>query len=57
MSADKRAKFAQLRGFLEMLRDKTRGVDTQLVALMHEADAGRMVWTGKSPIPKSRRKK
>jgi hypothetical protein len=56
MSAEQRAKRAQLRGFLEMLRDKTKGADAQWVGLMHEADSGRLVWTGKSPLPRRRKK-
>ncbi len=57
MSADARAKRAQLRGMLEALRDKTAGADSMWVSLMHEADAGRLLWTGKSPLPRKRRKK
>lgn len=54
---EKSAKYAQLRGFLEAMRGNTSGCDLQWVALMHEADAGRLIWIGKSPLPKKRRSK
>lgn len=56
MSIHKRAKEAQLRGFLEMLREHTRGADSQLVVLMNLQDKGELVWTGKSPVPRRRKK-
>jgi hypothetical protein len=56
MSLHRRAKASLLRGFLEMLREKTDGGREHILALMTEADAGRLVWTGKSPIPRRRKK-
>lgn len=56
MTKEKRAKFAQLRGTLEALREKTAGADHHWVTLMHEADAGRLIWIGKSPLPKKKRR-
>lgn len=56
MTYEKRAKASQLRGFLEMLREKTQGADERWVDLMHEADSGRMIWIGGCPGPKKKRK-